>query len=40
VMAALVALWREWTEPRPAERVRALPPRPSGEIRSGRARGP
>jgi predicted PurR-regulated permease PerM len=34
VMAALVALWREWTEAAPAGVVRALPPRQSTGSRS------
>ena len=39
VMAALVALWREWTEPEPVtETVRAAPQRRIANVRSGRAR--
>jgi predicted PurR-regulated permease PerM len=39
VMAALVALWREWTEPRPiAEPARPAPARRAAGIPSGRAR--
>jgi len=39
VMAALVTLWRDWTEmPAPAERVCPSPPRQAAQARAGRAR--
>jgi len=39
VMAALVALWREWTEPRPvAEAAHPAPTRRAAAPHSGRAR--
>ena len=39
IMAALVALWRDWTEmPAPAERVRVAPARRSSQVRASRPR--
>src|SRR5437763_10863859 len=39
IMAALIALWREWTEaPAPDERVRPAPARRRAGTRAGRAR--
>ena len=38
VMAALVALWREWTEPASVTAARAMPARRAAGGRSGRAR--
>jgi predicted PurR-regulated permease PerM len=39
IMAALVALWRDWTElPAPAERVRVTPARRATQARATRPR--
>jgi predicted PurR-regulated permease PerM len=39
IMAALVALWRDWTEmPAPAERVRVTPARRAAQARAARPR--